>query len=121
MPGPHLLSTARRRRRERDGWASGGASWAAWADGACKRGIKEAGGLLCFVPRKRKGKRRNGPRGVGPPGLKGRKGEGRRSEGFFFLNSFQNHFLNFSNFTQIIKPCIGIMMHKHLLFLTLLK
>jgi hypothetical protein len=80
---------------------------------------KEAGGLDVSWAEEKGKEKRNGPRGDRPAGLKERKGEGFWD--FFFLNSFQIHFSNFSNFTHTIKLCIRIMMHKHLLFLTLLK
>jgi hypothetical protein len=77
---------------------------------------EEAGGLLALRVKK-KGKRaeekkdRLGRR---------KKGEGEEGFGFSFFFFFK-FFSNFANFTQTIKPCIQIMMHKHLLFLTLLK
>jgi hypothetical protein len=54
---------------------------------------------------------------------KRKKERGERGLGFslFLFKFFSNSFSNFANFTQTIKPCIRFMMHKHLLFLTLLK
>jgi hypothetical protein len=48
------------------------------------------------------------------------KGRGERGFGVFFLNSFQIHFQTFKLYSNK-KPCIRIMIHKHLLFLTLSK
>jgi hypothetical protein len=81
---------------------------------------REASGLLGLRAEKKgwaANRRKGGPRREERlVGLKEREGEeGRFCEfSFFFSNSF-------SNFTQTIKPCIRIMMHKHLLFLALLK
>jgi hypothetical protein len=65
-------------------------------------------------------------KGMGRGKEKGRLGwnerRGRRGLKFsFFSDSFSNSFSNFANFTQTIKPCSRIIMHKHLLFLTLLQ
>jgi hypothetical protein len=67
----------------------------------------------------RKKKRKDGPSEEGKADwAQRRKGEGRRGFGVFLFKFFSK---SFSNFTQTIKPCIRIMMHKHLLFLTSLK
>jgi hypothetical protein len=66
-------------------------------------------------------RRRWAGRREGRLGWKRRKGE--REEDLVFLKllfkllKFKLFFKLFANFTQTIKPCIQIMMHKHLLLL----
>jgi hypothetical protein len=110
-----LSAAGRKRKVERDGWAGGGASWAAWAEGARagEEGWRPV--LLAGSEKENEKEKRVERRKVG--WAEREKGRGEKGFGIF-LNSFQ---IYFSNFTQTIKPCIRIMMHKHLLFLTLLK
>jgi hypothetical protein len=73
-------------------------------------------GKVCGLREKEK-RKKSGP---GKRWAAREKWRGQRGFGDFFLNSFQIHFQTFKLHSNN-KPCIRIMMHKHLLFLTLLK
>jgi hypothetical protein len=74
----------------------------------------EAGGLLGLLVEKEKVGR---GKEDGPTGTKRREREGEGFWNFFFFKLFFKLCKLHSN----IKPCFQIIMHKHLLFLTLLK
>jgi hypothetical protein len=74
---------------------------------------KEAGGLLRFGPGKKKKKR------VG--WAKRRKEKGEKGFRIFLFKFFSNSFFKLFKLHSNKKPCIRILMHKHLLFLTLSK
>jgi hypothetical protein len=56
---PPVSDWAKKRKGKRGGWAGGGASWAAWADGTCERERKGADSLVVLRTKKKK-KRKTG-------------------------------------------------------------
>jgi hypothetical protein len=94
----------------------------------CQKGKERSAAWFASRAKEKKRKKREAERKRKAGWAKERKGRGVKGVwvfSFFFKLLFKllkfKLFSNFANFTQIIKPCIQIMMHKHLLILKLLK
>jgi hypothetical protein len=110
MAGPHLLVTGRKKKREGEQL---GRRRGKLGQLHARSREKETGGLLRFGPGKKKKKRAGWAK----------KERGRGEKGFrvFISKFFSKSFFKFFKLHSNKKPCIRIMMYKHLLFLTLSK